>query len=87
MSKLIALAGMALAAIAITPAQAAVLQYTVSGLDTLADNEIEFASFRIDTDRAVDGYLEGIGFYYAAIPGTFTYGSNNHRATGHQLLS
>ncbi len=76
MAKLTALLGFALATIATAPAQAVVLSYTISGLDTLAGNQVEFASFQIDTDRIPDGYQEGIGFYYAAIPGTFTYGAN-----------
>jgi hypothetical protein len=76
MLKLTALFGIALATIATTPTQAVVLSYTISGLDTLAGNQTEFASFQIDTDRIPDGYLQGIGFYYAAVPGTFSYGAN-----------
>ena len=80
MRKLISLLGVAIAITATAPVQAVVLQYTISGLDTLADNQTEFASFRIDTNRPLDGYLEGIGFYYAAVAGTFTYGSNTTTA-------
>ena len=80
MRKLIAVMGVALATVAAVPVQAVVLQYTISGLDSLADNQVELASFRIDADRMPDGYLEGIGFYYAAVAGTFTYGSNTTTA-------
>jgi hypothetical protein len=65
----------AAAAFLASTAQAVLLQYTISGTDTLSSGQVEYASFRIDTDRPVDGYAEGIGFYYAAVPGTYTYGA------------
>lgn len=71
------IAGAALMTLLALPAtaQAVPLQYTVNGIDTLAGGEVEFASFQIDSNPVPAGSLAGIGFYVAAIPGTFTYGS------------
>ena len=62
------------------PAQAARLRYLISGSDTLAGNQIEFASFRVDQNPTPDGTDPAFGFFIAAVPGTYTYGSTTTSA-------
>ncbi|KQU62447.1 hypothetical protein ASG67_05020 [Sphingomonas sp. Leaf339] len=63
-----------------TPADAALLQFTISGTDTLSGIDpapIEFASFQLDSNPLVDAVnlFPGQGFAIADVMGIFQYGS------------
>ena len=75
MGKLVALAIVTTMLALSAPSQAVTLQYTISGIDTLSAGQVEFASFRVNSNPVPDGTDPAFGFYVAAVPGTYTYGS------------
>lgn len=67
--------GLAMLWLLSAPAQAALLQFTITGVDINSASQVEFASFQVDSDPTPNGSAAGIGFYVAAVPGVFRYGS------------
>lgn len=62
-----------------TPADAALIQFTISGTDTLSPIDptfIEFASFQLDSNPLIDAVnaVPGQGFAIADVMGIFQYG-------------
>lgn len=62
-----------------TPADAALLQFTISGTDTLSPIDptfVEFASFQLDSNPMIDpvNVAPGLGFAIADVMGIFQYG-------------
>lgn len=80
MRKMAALATAAVALVMAAPANAVLLQFTISGFDTLSGTvpaPLEFASFKIDSNPtiAAGDAFTGQGFFIRNVAGTYTYGS------------
>ena len=73
--KMIALAATVSALAIAAPADAALLQYSLSGFDTLANGEVVFASFQVDSNPTPSFLIPAGGFQVANVSGTFTYGA------------
>lgn len=72
MKKLAALAATAAALAFASPANAVLLQFTISGTDL--NGAIEYASFQLDSNPEIDGFFPGQGFLITAVPGVYRYG-------------
>lgn len=75
MLKKVMASGLAALWLLSAPAEATLLQFTISGVDVNSAGQVEYASFQVDSDPTPDGSAAGIGFFVAAVPGVFQYGS------------